>query len=321
MLQSISLAEFLFTIQAEETLILPPYKGSTFRGGFGHAFKRIVCVVRNKGCADCILKEKCVYSFIFETPPPSNTTRMRKYISVPHPFIITPPMAKKREYKEGEELTFKLTLIGKAIDYLPYFIYTFEELSRIGIGKGKKRFRLLHVRNRYSDGKEATIYDSTDKILKNSYQPITMQGLLQNSFPDKLLHIRFHTPTRIVYNQKLTMDLEFHVLIRSLIRRISNLSYFHCNGDPSGFDFKGIIKSAEEIKTKTRDLFWYDWERFSGRQDTKMKLGGFMGDIVFEGDMEEFKPYILLGSFIHAGKGTTFGLGEYEIASQCKIAL
>ncbi|MBI5183857.1 MAG: CRISPR system precrRNA processing endoribonuclease RAMP protein Cas6 [Nitrospinae bacterium] len=314
MIQSLSIAEFLLTIQAEETLILPPYKGSTFRGGFGHAFKKVICVVRNKDCSDCILKEKCIYSFVFETSPPSNTTRMRKYISVPHPFVIIPPMDRKREYKEGEELTFKLTLIGKAIDYLPYFIYTFEELSRIGIGKGKKRFRLLRVRNRDSEGKEITIYDNTDNILKNSYQTITIQRLLQNTFPDKL-HIKFHTPTRIVYNQKLIMDLEFHILIRNLIRRISNLSYFHCNGDPSEFDFKGIIKRAEDIKTKNRDLFWYDWERFSGRQETKMKLGGFVGDIVFEGDIEEFKPYILLDEFIHVGKGTTFGLGEYKIAN------
>jgi hypothetical protein len=42
---------------------------------------------------------------------------------------------KKTEYKLNEFLNFKLILYGKAIDYLPYFIYNFSELERIGIGK------------------------------------------------------------------------------------------------------------------------------------------------------------------------------------------
>jgi len=35
--------QFNFNITAKEPLILPAYKGSTFRGGFGYAFKRVVC--------------------------------------------------------------------------------------------------------------------------------------------------------------------------------------------------------------------------------------------------------------------------------------
>ena len=42
-------------------------------------------------------------------------------------------MGKKTEYKLGEFLNFKLTLFGKAINYLPYFIYTFSEIEKIGL--------------------------------------------------------------------------------------------------------------------------------------------------------------------------------------------
>ena len=47
-----------------------------------------------------------------------------------------------------------------------------------------------------------------------------------------------------------------------------------------------------------------------------MKMGGFIGSITFEGDFEKFMPFLLLGEFIHVGKGTSFGLGKYKIKWQ-----
>jgi hypothetical protein len=90
----ITIAQVDFTLKALEPLSLPPYKGSTLRGGFGAPFRRIVCVIRDKKCSDCLLKGKCVYSYIFETPPPADTAVMRKYEAAPHPFVIERPMAK-----------------------------------------------------------------------------------------------------------------------------------------------------------------------------------------------------------------------------------
>jgi len=45
-----------------------------------------------------------------------------------------------------------------------------------------------------------------------------------------------------------------------------------------------------------------------------MKMGGFMGEITYEGDFEPFQPYIKLGEYVHVGKGSSFGLGRLEIS-------
>ncbi|MBI5601970.1 MAG: hypothetical protein HY879_01300, partial [Deltaproteobacteria bacterium] len=58
-LKKIQSGSFQFLLQARDPLVLPAYKGSTLRGGFGHAFKRVVCALRNQDCPDCLLKEKC----------------------------------------------------------------------------------------------------------------------------------------------------------------------------------------------------------------------------------------------------------------------
>jgi CRISPR-associated endoribonuclease Cas6 len=310
----IKYGQFSFGLTAKEPIILPAYKGSTLRGGFGYAFKRVVCAIRDKDCQDCILKEKCVYSYVFETPPPSDTKIMRKYTSAPHPFVIEPPDERRRIYKPADEIQFGLTLIGRSLDYLPYFIYTFDELGKLGIGKGKAKYELKEVRR---DGKQ--IYDAETKTLKSfeaAYLDVGIPTLAkggEGGFYNKQLTLFFLTPARILYNGHLTLDLEFHILIRNLLRRLSLLYYFHCNGDPSEWDFKGIIEQSKEIKVKEKNLKWYDWERYSGRQETRIKMGGFVGEITFEGDLEPFMPFIKAGEVLHVGKGTGFGLGKYEI--------
>ena len=125
----ITIGRFDLTLRVKEPIIFPAYQGSTLRGGFGNAFKQTVCIQKNRECSQCLLKEKCIYSYVFETPPPSATKVMRKYQAAPRPFIIEPPPGNKRVYKPEDRLTFGLTLIGKAFDYLPYFIYTFDRLG------------------------------------------------------------------------------------------------------------------------------------------------------------------------------------------------
>jgi len=315
-------ARFHFLLKALDSLCLPEYKGSTFRGAFGYAFKRIVCVNRERLCESCLLKVKCVYSYVFETPLPSDTSKMRKYPFAPHPFVITPPLEEKRVYREGETLGFELILTGKSIDFLPYFIYTFEELGKIGIGKGKGKYQLEEVRainagERIKDQKEETIliYSRKDKTLRNNFRVLKVDDLGPFDLSPYTLCIHFLTPTRLKYDGKLSPRLEFHILIRNLLRRISLLSYFHCEEDLD-LDFKGLIETSKSVKVKEENLSWVDWERYSNRQETKMKMGGFVGSITFEGDLKPFLPLLLLGEYVHVGKGTSFGLGKYEIREQ-----
>lgn len=302
---------FQFTILPNDSLFLPIYKGSTFRGGFGHAFRRILCTIKKETCADCLLGERCIYSYIFETPPPSGTTIMRKYTTAPHPFIIEPPEEDSRMYGPGEELSFGLVLVGKAVDYLPYFIYTFNELGGIGLGRGKGRFTLKSVT---AGGKiiytaEAkTIGAFEEDLIPLSHPPA--EGADKGSDSSTLT---FTTPCRIKYNMSLTPEIEFHILVRQLIRRMSLLFYFHCGGDSSGWNFRGIIKEAGEVKVVKQNLRWYDWERYSSRQGERMKMGGFVGSITFEGPLSPFMPLLKAGEILHVGKGTSFGLGKYEL--------
>lgn len=318
---SFTLSRFQFNLLPLEKIELPLYKGSTFRGGFGHAFKRVVCIQKGKECNDCMVKSTCVYSYIFETSPPEDTKILRLYKNVPHPFVIEPPLTSQCLFNKGEEITFNLVLIGRAIQYLPYFIYTFDELGNIGIGRRRGKFLLKSVttgiegsstgNKRDNAGENSVIYSVEDKILHNHIRVLTVEEMLSPNSLSSNIEIEFLTPTRMIFNERLVVEVEFHQIVRTLLRRISSLSYFHC-GELLELDFKELIEKAERIKCTDSDLRWYDWERYSARQETRMKMGGFTGKAVFEGDLEEFMPLIALGEYIHVGKGTSFGLGKYR---------
>ena len=327
----IAYGAYQFSLEARSEIHLPLYKGSSFRGAFGHALKKVVCTRRDKDCSQCLLKGQCVYSYVFETPPPANTKIMRKYPAAPHPFIVEPPLEKKHTFEQGEDLVFKLILIGRALDLLPYFIYSFEELGRIGIGRERGKFELKTIRAVNLNGNnpaskstrssedalnDPVIYSSDTKRL------VTIPKgslLIDTQIPDhhktrsRKLTLSFSTPTRINYNGRLTREVEFHIITRQLLRRLALLSYFHCNMDISDWKFKDIIRKAEKVNVKENKLHWFDWQRYSMRQDKRIKMGGFVGEITFQGDIAPFMPLIKAGEMLHVGKGTVFGLGKYEI--------
>jgi len=313
-------ARFQFILQPKDQILLPAYKGSAFRGGFGHTFRNVVCAVREKDCAACMLKERCIYCYIFETPYPEDNGKKQLLAGnshIPHPFIIEPPLGDKRLYSADDLLNLGLILIGRAIDYFPYFIFTFHEWGRIGIGKGRGKYQLEQVYS-IKDGEKVEIYNGEDKILSNSFLVSTLadiNGLSQEEPGLKELTIRFLTPTRIKHGGRYITQLPFPVLLRAILWRLSCLSYFHCNS-PLNLDCQDILTEASQVSIVEFTIRWHDWERYSQRQDTRMKLGGIVGDITYGGDLARFLPYLLLAQELHVGKATSFGLGQIAILNQ-----
>ena len=244
---------------------------------------------------------------------------LRKYPAAPHPFVIEPPLDPRRLWEPGEEITFGLVLIGRGIDYLPYFIYGFEELGRLGIGTGKGTYSLVRVAGEADHGARdgwKAIYAGDRGVLTDGFRVRTGReaGNDHEHAHDTISRVamQFLTPARLKFESHLADTLEFHILIRNLLRRLSTLSYFHC-GQRLELDFKGLIERAKRVAKVKSTLRWVDWERYSARQQTAMLMGGLVGSVTFEGSVGEFLPFLRLGEWVHVGKGTVMGLGLYEL--------
>ncbi|HOC37739.1 MAG TPA: hypothetical protein PKJ77_00495 [Thermodesulfobacteriota bacterium] len=186
--------EYCFSSVFESDAVLPAYKGSTFRGVFGHALKKVVCALKHQDCCQCLLRERCVYAFVFEIPAaagPDDTPR--RLVAPPHPYVIEPPDTNKTLYRKDDPLDFKLLLFGKANDYLPYFVYAFDHIGSQGVGKridGRRGiFRLEHV-----TAKSTLIYSRLDKKIlgKQVAQDLSLD-YLNHSGPISSLHLILQT--------------------------------------------------------------------------------------------------------------------------------
>jgi hypothetical protein len=42
-------------------------------------------------------------------------------------------------------------------------------------------------------------------------------------------------------------------------------------------------------------------------------MGGFVGEVTYEGDLQEFLPLLILSQYAHLGKYAVWGNGQYEV--------
>ncbi len=168
MLDRLRIARYRFVLEAIEPMTLPPYRGSTLRGGFGHALKRIACRNPGEQCKTCRAYEHCAYGYVFETRPPSDAEVLRTHQAIPRPFVFEAQREDKARYLPGEEVPFGLVLVGQGIEHLPHFILAFKTLGEEGLGRGRGRFRLKGVWACDPLGPwETLIYDGASDALRN----------------------------------------------------------------------------------------------------------------------------------------------------------
>ncbi|MEA3361640.1 MAG: CRISPR system precrRNA processing endoribonuclease RAMP protein Cas6, partial [Thermodesulfobacteriota bacterium] len=123
------------------------------------------------------------------------------------------------------------------------------------------------------------------------------------------LKITIETPLRLKFTNRLSAELPFHVLVRTMLRRVSSLFNYYGDGEPD-LDYRGMVKRAEGVHILNSNLHWFDWRRYSSRQDKSMLMGGMIGSIIYEGEIGDYLPLMDLCSQFHLGKQTSFGLGK-----------
>jgi len=322
MLAGLLVARLEFALRAEGNAELPNFLGSTLRGAFGHALKRAVCVMQHRDCERCLVVNRCLYPYMFETPPPEDTPPLRSQQQMPHPFIFEPPLTlperPRQSVRRRESLNFGFTLLGRAIDALPYVIYAIETMALSGLGVERARFTLTEVNWRSPQGELQPIYSpSQQRIASTPETEISLGEYLRRRLADcqamTRLRLRFLTPTRIRIQGDTQASMSFDLLADNLWRRVLLLLALY-GSKPFCLD-KLWWKHTTAVKCVENNLQWWDLERRSNRQKRNVKLGGFIGEIEYEGEeLIEYLPLVLAGELLHVGGGTGFGLGWYKIS-------
>lgn len=306
------------TFQAEEPLRLRAHAGFAWRGVFGWALKRTVCAMRMRPCDGCMLAASCLYPYVFETPPPERARQMTLYESVPHPFALNTGPVSERSFNAGAPVSVDLTVFGNASRHLAYFLRAFEIAGHRGLNARRARLSMLRAESLPFDAASPpeTIYEPDGSFCLPPATEVPVPAC-----PGRAV-LEISTPLRLKENGSLVAPTTFAArhLLSSLVRRISMLMYFH-TGEQLSADFRALKVASQGVEIIDRDLRWLDLTRKSSRQGTLMQMGGIVGSLEIDlGEAKALWPYLWIGQFTQAGKGTTMGLGHYRIITPTEPA-
>jgi hypothetical protein len=186
-----------------------------------------------------------------------------------------------------------------------------------GLGAGRGRFTLTEVHWFTTGGESLSVYSAVGRRLvtpPNGAMDLNdyLQKRLSGFHSTSRLRLRFLTPTRIRIQGDVQTAMSFDLLLGNLWRRILLLQALH-GAQPVELD-KLWWRFETGVECARNELRFWDWERHSNRQQRKVKLGGFIDEIEYEGEkLAEYLPLVLAGELLHVGGGTGFGLGRYQI--------
>lgn len=255
---------------------LPYFAGSMLRGAFGPALKQTVCVNPSYKCDNCFAANSCLYYQFYEKT------------NHPHPYRFEVEL-------DPNKYTFSLLLFNHAAGQLPYALSALQRmLTKIGLGSDRRCYEDFTISCNnlliYSGG---SFHVSNVELQKFSYTPIGDQFTL-----------RFLTPLRIKsQNGFLKTTPTLTQLLYSIRNRYEELS-------GNGRVKLGYEPSFHQRFARTS---FFDLTRYSSRQESKLGIGGIMGEIGYSGVDEESRQLLRLGELIGIGKQTVFGLGKIKL--------
>lgn len=314
---ALTMARFEFVLERQSGAWPEGYLGSALRGGFGLALKHEFCVQRPP-CDGCVSPTVCVYGRLFECKrSPEQAAQaehpLRGKRDLPPPYLIEPPPYQPEAKNLDPRLLFGVVLMGEAIEYLPYLIYTFDRFGRHGIGRDRARFRVVSVTDSFQGG--ALIYDGDTHRISDHIRRIrsATEGCQAQTSGVRRIHMEFLTPVRLQSGAGLKDFYEFVFFQCNRLAELEQL-YGQWRGQAAFFRLRNdLLKLAKEVKTAGRSLRNVSLPRWSNRQQQQMAFDGWIGSMDYEGDLDPFLQLLAWGEHLHLGNQATFGLGKYRV--------
>ncbi|MEM7375379.1 MAG: CRISPR system precrRNA processing endoribonuclease RAMP protein Cas6 [Bacteroidota bacterium] len=255
---------------------LPHFKSALWRGILGHVL---------------LEKSPLLYEQIFECKLPPDHPYSRRFQHAPSPYLVSIHDNEPRTVQSGEELIVYLTLIGKAIDHFSELIPLLQDMDRRAIGPDWIPLQMVDLS--LLETEEAQIW-------------------LPPKPPADLINLRFQSPLHVKGVDRNYLLLPLSLLIHRLAERMSLLAYFHCDA-PFVSDFSDLKEKAATARILSKHVQWREWPRFSSRKYEKFQKGGLMGSISYGEVHPHLLPLLRLGTHLHVGKGTAWGMGRMSL--------
>ncbi len=312
-----------FHCETTTDLALPQFPGAAIRGALISALRRQVCVLHGAGRpGGQEYADQCpVCEFI--APVDQGAQRGQDLVRL---FTIEPPVVGGGFHPAGWSFAFGLTLWGPAAALFPYLAIAAQTMGQIGFGRriqAPGRFYVWECRAHNAIGdKSERIMDAQSARIIMPPLPIDHEAVMAHAEsviescggPANLRHIavRFLTPARLVTDGHLSNVPHLAIVLRRIFRRLTDLSdAIHAPVPVS--EFQELLALSEQIQVAENRTRWVDLTSHSSRTGRSTPIGGLVGEVVYEGELAPFLPWLVWGEIAHVGKDTTKGNGWYRL--------
>ena len=306
---------YRFHFRVLQNFSLPALEANVWRSVLGMQLKRM-SDGRAAAPDDLPLPAQELYTYFMETPPPPDARLMRLYRQTPHPWLLRCGWRNSALHlRAGDMHTLPLALLGRANDLLAVVILALARAAVQGLGKQRGQMRLMRVERLPGP-------DETEPVSVFEYGgPFAPVAPWQPEAPDMpsdgRITLTLQSPLRLVVQKKVLSPGRFdspYPLLMNLVRRISMLCAFHGDHELQA-DYAALKQAAQRARLLAASLEWRDQHRWSARTRQQVPLGGVMGHLVLDmAEAPELWPFLWLGQWLHAGKGTVLGLGRFAIS-------
>jgi len=303
---------FRFQFRSAGTLYFPPHKsGNIVRGAFGTIFRKLVCMPDCRDAKRCDVRTTCPYACVFE-PQAVHREGPSGFADWPRSFVFRAAHLDGQTIRIGEDFHFDVHIFDANDPSLQYFVLAFAQLARGGIGPGRGLAELAAVDQLDLAGATVErVFDGHRFQLGELAAPIRVD-LHEPQSPVDRARVRFVTPTELKSEHKLADRPEFGILFGRLRDRVSTLRTLYGAG-PLDIDFRAMGDRAAAVRLTRCELKRTEADRLSTRSGQRHPLGGFVGEVEYQGELDEFMAYLRLGRWVGVGRQTVWGKGEINV--------
>lgn len=306
------LARYELAFRTAEPVALPALAGPVWRGVLGRALKRMADGLDPAPRGIDAATAATLYCDLFETPPPPDAAKMRRYTSVPHAYVIFAGAGDAPLHlAPGDATLIGLTLVGRANAALAAILAGFRRAGEAGLGRSRGRLLLDRVDAVWRP-------DPAERIpVQAGDGAVTLPPVMTPAPPPlpRFVEVRIVSPLRLLRDGRLVGPAEFQPwdMLGYLVRRVAMLSAFHTD-HPHETDFRRLKEIGATARIVERTLAWRDQSRWSAGRAEEIAMGGIVGWFVLDmAGLEPLWPYLWLGPWLHAGKSATMGLGAIAL--------
>lgn len=279
---------------------------------YAAACRSLSCHWPERVCETCSRHEGCAWYLVFGQKLSSDPSALKRHQKPPLPFAFTFPEV---EPLSGMHRDFEcgLVVIGQAISQLNMLLKGFAELL-----SGRSfpvPAEIIRIESRDYQGSVPCAAEDQRNVRPGDLVPANLvpanlviastEGLLESrSWIGSNLHLRLLSPLRMLEDGVVASRFEFSRFARSVMRRVSSMAYYYGENE-FDCDFK-------ELSRLVKDVVCTDYH-FSTADAKNRKLTGIIGSGTFSGEFSLLMPFLVIGSYIHTGKGSSFGMGAYEL--------